>query len=102
MGASTAPAVSTPETNASRASTSLSAVLDRLQVLAREADVQPAVLPDRSLPVASVASTLALTSTGGLPLAALDGVQQLLLVGISFMIVGLLAEALLGSLPASG
>ena len=41
-----------------------------------------AVLAERRLGVAGVARSLALAAAGGLPLAALDGLEQVLLVGI--------------------
>jgi hypothetical protein len=59
------------------------ALLDRLQVLAREPNVQPSVLPERCLGVAGVASSLALAAGGGFPLTALDGVEQLFLFGVN-------------------
>src|SRR5882762_252389 len=58
-------------------------LLNRLQVLARQPDVQPPVLAERGLGVAGVPSSLALAAAGGLPLAALDGLKQLLLVGVN-------------------
>src|SRR6478735_2162321 len=58
-------------------------LLNRLQVLARQADVQPPVLAERGLGVAGVPSSLALAAAGGLPLAALDRLKQLLLVGVN-------------------
>src|SRR5215813_4467334 len=54
--------------------------LNRLQVLARQPDVQPPVLAERGLRVAGVARSLALAAAGGLPLAALE---QLLLVSVN-------------------
>src|SRR5262245_55583635 len=58
--------------------------LDRLQVLARQADVQPSILAERGLCVTGVPGACSLTPVGRLPLAALGGFQQLLLVGIKF------------------
>src|SRR5687767_9209847 len=58
-------------------------LLDRLQVLAREPDVQPPVLAERRLGVAGVASSLALAAAGGLPLPALDRLEELLSVGVN-------------------
>src|SRR5712692_6158415 len=58
-------------------------LLDRLQVLARQADVQPSVLFERRLCVARETSSFALTATGGLPLASLDRLEQLLLFGVN-------------------
>src|SRR5262245_36647178 len=57
--------------------------LNRLQVLARQPDVQPTVLAKRGLGVSGVARSLALAAAGGLPLAALDGLEQLLLVSVN-------------------
>src|SRR5262245_12043346 len=51
-----------------------SPLLNRLQVLARQPDVQTPVLPKRGLRVTGVASAFALATLGGCPLAALDGI----------------------------
>src|SRR5258706_8612366 len=58
-------------------------LLDRLQVLARQADVQPSVLLERRLCVAREPRSFTLTATGGLPLAPFDGLDQLLLVRVN-------------------
>src|SRR4051812_31492545 len=58
-------------------------LLDRLQVLARQANVQASVLLERRLCIAREARSFALTATGGLPLAPFDGLEQLLLVRVS-------------------
>src|SRR5437867_9671773 len=58
-------------------------LLNRLQVLARQPDVQPPVLAERGFGVAGVPSSLALAAAGGLPFAALDGLEQLLLVRVN-------------------
>ena len=73
--------------------------LNRLQVLARQPNVQPPVLAKRSIRVSAVTRSFALAARGGLPLAALHGVKQLLFFSIKF-IVGLLTEVLLRRLPA--
>src|SRR6185436_15014856 len=59
------------------------ALLDCLQILARQADVQPPVFLERRLCVAREASSFALTAAGGLPFAPFDGLEQLLLVGVN-------------------
>src|SRR6185295_16964014 len=56
--------------------------LNRLEVLAREPNVQPTILAERGLRIAGVAGTLALTILGRLPLAACDGPKQLLFLSI--------------------
>ena len=58
------------------------ALLDCLQVLARQTDVQPPVLSERSFGVTRVARSLALASAGGLPLASVDRLEQVLFVSI--------------------
>src|SRR3954469_16919376 len=58
-------------------------LLNRLGVLARQADVQPSVLLERRLCVAGEARSFALAATGGLPLARFDGLEQLLLFGVN-------------------
>jgi hypothetical protein len=73
-------------------------LLDRLEVLAGQANVQPAVLAERGLGVARVANSIALPSAG-LPLTALDGLKRSFSSASSFM-VGLLTEVLLRGLPA--
>ena len=60
-------------------------LLNRLEILARQPDVQPTVLAERRLGVAGVPSSLALAAAGGLPLAALDGLKQFLLVGVNLL-----------------
>jgi hypothetical protein len=55
---------------------------DRLEVLGRQPNVQPPVLPERGLRVTGVPGTLPLAAAGGLPFAAFDRLEQLLLVGI--------------------
>src|SRR5262245_40436105 len=58
-------------------------LLDRLQVLTRQPDVQPPVLAECGLGVAGVPSSLALAAASRLPLATLDRLEQLLLVGVN-------------------
>src|SRR5262245_36922994 len=58
--------------------------LDRLQVLARQPDVQPPVLAKRGLCVTGVPGALAFATLGRLPFATLNRIEQLLLVGIKF------------------
>ena len=58
-------------------------LLDRLQVFARQADVQATVFLERGLSETRIARSLALAGAGGLPLAPLDGLQQLLLAASS-------------------
>src|SRR6266851_5374879 len=58
-------------------------LLDRLQVLARQADVQPSVFLERRLCVTREPSSFALATAGGLPLAPVDGLEQLLLVRVN-------------------
>src|SRR5438477_568209 len=58
-------------------------LLNRLQVLARQTDVQPSVFLERRLGVAREASSVARTAAGGLPLDSFDGLEQLLLVRIN-------------------
>src|SRR5258706_13445790 len=59
-------------------------LLDRLQVLARQANVQPSVLLESRFCIAREARSFALTATGGLPLAPFHGLEQLLLVRANF------------------
>ena len=73
-------------------------LLDRLQVLARQPDVQPPVLAERRLGVARVASSFALAAAGGLPLARSTDSSSSFSSASSF-IVGLLTEVLLRGLP---
>ena len=47
-------------------------LLDRLQILARQPNVQASVLAKRSLRVSGVARSFALAALGGLPFAALE------------------------------
>ena len=56
---------------------------DCLQILTRQTDIQPAVLAERGLGIANVASSLAFAAAGGLPFTALDGLEQVLLVSVS-------------------
>src|ERR671919_389919 len=56
--------------------------LDGLQVLARESNVQPPILAERGLRVASVPRSLTLPTAGGLPLATLDRVEQFFFVSV--------------------
>ena len=74
-------------------------LLDGLQVLAGQPDVQPPVLAERRLRVSSVANRRALAGPGGLPLAALEGFEQLLSSASSF-IVDLLTTIFLRGVPA--
>src|SRR6266508_2827108 len=59
------------------------ALLNRLEVLAREPDVQPPVFAESGLRVTHVASPLTLAAAGGLPLASLDRHEHLLLIGVN-------------------
>src|SRR4029079_13162923 len=57
-------------------------LLDRLQVLARQRDVQPPILAECRLRVAGVPGALALATLSGLPFATLDGLAQLLFISV--------------------
>src|SRR5207253_5209481 len=59
-------------------------LLDRLQVLARQANIQPAIFAKRGLGVASVARAFAFPPARGLPLTALERLEQFLFVRIKF------------------
>src|SRR5207247_5446113 len=59
-------------------------LLDRLQVLARQSNIQPAIFAKRGLGVASVARVFALPPARGLPLTALERLEQFLFVRIKF------------------
>src|SRR5439155_25250813 len=52
-------------------------LLDRLQVLARQSNIQPAILAN--VPLARVAGPFPLGTASGLPLTALDRPEQLLI-----------------------
>jgi hypothetical protein len=61
-------------------------VLNCLQVLARQADIQSAVLAKRGLGVASVAGSLALALGGGLPFTAINGLGRRAAIFCSFSV----------------
>src|SRR5688572_14799458 len=58
------------------------ALLNSLQILARQPDVQPPILAERGLRVARVPGALALAALRGLPFATLDRLEQVLFVSV--------------------